>query len=323
MPCLPPAIFLMGPTASGKTDLAIELAQALPCELVSVDSALVYRGMDIGTAKPSAALRAQFPHRLIDIRDPREAYSAAQFRADALAAMAEISARGRIPLLVGGSMLYYRALLDGLADMPGADPAVRAELEARAAREGLQALHRQLAEVDPASAARIHPNDPQRLVRALEVFLVSGRSLTDHRLRQRAENPPGRAPGRARLPYTVAQLAVAPAQRRILHERIARRFRQMLEQGFLAEVETLRQRPDLHAQLPSMRAVGYRQAWDYLDGKLGRDEMIERGIIATRQLAKRQFTWLRGWSGLHWLDSLAPDNAARALKYLESVSILG
>ena len=319
---LPPAIFLMGPTASGKTDLALALADALPCELISVDSALIYRGMDIGTAKPDKATLARYPHRLVDIRDPAESYSAAEFRADALAAMAEITARGRIPLLVGGTMLYYKALLEGLADMPGADPAVRAELEAWAAVEGWEALHRELARVDPESAARIHPNDPQRLTRALEVYRVSGLSMTEHRLRQAAGNPDAGTSGAGQLPYTVAQLAIAPAQRQVLHDRIAQRFRVMLEQGFVEEVEALRRRSDLHAGLPSIRAVGYRQVWEYLDGELSRDEMVERGIIATRQLAKRQFTWLRGWENLHWLDSLACDNLSRVLKYLESVSIL-
>ncbi|AVO52468.1 tRNA (adenosine(37)-N6)-dimethylallyltransferase MiaA [Ectopseudomonas mendocina] len=319
---LPPAIFLMGPTAAGKTDLALELARLLPCDLISVDSALVYRGMDIGTAKPERAILDEFPHALIDIRDPAESYSAAEFRADALAAMAQSAEQGRIPLLVGGTMLYYKALLQGLADMPSADPVVRAELEARAAAEGWEALHRELGEVDPESAARIHPNDPQRLTRALEVYRVSGLSMTEHRRRQAEGNPDAGTSATGQLPYTVAQLAIAPAQRQILHERIAQRFRVMLEQGFVEEVEALRSRSDLHAGLPSIRAVGYRQVWEYLDGDLTRDEMVERGIIATRQLAKRQFTWLRGWDDLHWLDSLACDNLSRVLKYLESVSIL-
>ncbi|MGL4318850.1 MAG: tRNA (adenosine(37)-N6)-dimethylallyltransferase MiaA [Pseudomonas sp.] len=319
---LPPAIFLMGPTAAGKTDMALELADALPCELVSVDSALIYRGMDIGTAKPDRATLERYPHRLIDIRDPAESYSAAEFRADALAAMAEITARGRIPLLVGGTMLYFKALLEGLADMPGADPAVRAELEARAAVEGWEVLHRELAVVDPESAARIHPNDPQRLTRALEVYHVSGLSMTAHRQRQAAQNSGLDTPGMAHLPYTVAQFAIAPAQRQVLHARIAQRFHLMLEQGFVEEVEALRVRGDLHAGLPSIRAVGYRQVWDYLDGRLGREDMAERGIIATRQLAKRQFTWLRSWTALEWLDSQANDNLSRTLKYLKAVSIL-
>ncbi len=322
MNALPPAIFLMGPTASGKTDLAMELCRVLPCELISVDSALVYRGMDIGTAKPSKQQLAEFPHRLVDILDPAQSYSAADFRADALAAMAQITARGKIPLLVGGTMLYFKALLDGLADMPAADAAIRAELEAQAAAHGWQALHDQLAAVDPVSAARIHPNDPQRLIRALEVYQVSGLSMTAHREQQTAQTTDAAASGRPQLPYTVANLAIAPADRGVLHERIATRFSNMLDQGFLDEVLALRSRGDLHTGLPSIRAVGYRQVWDHLDEKLTYAEMQERGIIATRQLAKRQFTWLRSWDDLHWLDSLACDNLPRALKYLGSVSIL-
>lgn len=322
MNALPPAIFLMGPTAAGKTDLAIELSKVLPCELISVDSALVYRGMDIGTAKPSKAQLAEFPHRLIDILDPAQSYSAADFRSDALAAMAQITARGNIPLLVGGTMLYFKALLDGLADMPAANAAVRAQLEADAQAFGWQSLHDQLAVVDPVSAARIHPNDPQRLIRALEVYRVSGMSMTAHREQQTAQSTEAAASGCQQLPYTVANLAIAPADRKVLHQRIALRFEQMLDQGFLDEVLALRSRGDLHAGLPSIRAVGYRQVWDHLDGKLTREEMQGRGIIATRQLAKRQFTWLRSWEDLHWLDSLASDNLSRALKYLGSVSIL-
>jgi len=322
MNALPPAIFLMGPTASGKTDLAMELCKVLPCELISVDSALVYRGMDIGTAKPSKEQLAEFPHRLVDILDPAQSYSAADFRTDALAAMAEITARGKIPLLVGGTMLYFKALLDGLADMPAADAGIRAELEAQAAAHGWQALHDQLAVVDPVSAARIHPNDPQRLIRALEVYRVSGLSMTAHREQQTAQTTDAAASGRPQLPYTVANLAIAPADRKGLHDRIATRFSNMLDQGFLDEVLALRSRGDLHPGLPSIRAVGYRQVWDHLDAKLTFAEMQERGIIATRQLAKRQFTWLRSWEDLNWLDSLACDNLPRALKYLGSVSIL-
>lgn len=323
MNALPPAIFLMGPTAAGKTDLAIELARALPCELISVDSALVYRGMDIGTAKPSREVLNDFPHRLIDILDPAQSYSAADFRRDALQAMAEITARGNIPLLVGGTMLYYKALLEGLANMPPADPDVRARLEARAVAEGWQALHDELANVDPSSAARIHPNDPQRLIRALEVFQVSGISLSEHHARQFTETAETENSGRRQLPYTVASLAIAPDDRAVLHKRIALRFSQMLDQGFVEEVATLRSRGDLHPGLPSIRAVGYRQVWDYLDGDLTFDQMRECGIIATRQLAKRQFTWLRSFGDLQWLDSLACDNMPRVLKYLESASILG
>lgn len=319
---LPPAIFLMGPTAAGKTDLALALADALPCELISVDSALVYRGMDIGTAKPDRQTLTHYPHRLIDILDPAQSYSAAEFCVDALAAMAEATARGRIPLLVGGTMLYFKALLEGLADMPSADPQVRAELESRAQADGLAALHAELAEVDPESAARIHPNDPQRLVRALEVYRVSGISMTEHRRRQRERKTLAGTSGMAHLPYTVAQFAIAPNERQVLHERIAQRFHLMLEQGFVEEVEALRRRGDLHSGMPSIRAVGYRQVWDYLDGQLDREQMLERGIVATRQLAKRQFTWLRSWGELVWLDSLAEDNPARALKYLKTVSIL-
>jgi tRNA dimethylallyltransferase len=322
MSSLPPAIFLMGPTAAGKTDLAIELTKVLPCELISVDSALVYRGMDIGTAKPSKALLDKYPHRLIDILDPSQSYSAADFRTDALQAMAEITSRGKIPLLVGGTMLYFKALLEGLAEMPAADPDIRAQIEAQAASHGWQALHDELASIDPVSAARIHPNDPQRLVRALEVFRVSGMSMTAHRQQQTEQSAQASASGRHQLPYTVANLAIAPTDRKVLHDRIAVRFRQMLDEGFVEEVVALRSRGDLHSNLPSIRAVGYRQVWDHLDGRLTRDEMQERGIIATRQLAKRQFTWLRSWQDLHWLDSLACDNLPRALKYLGSVSIL-
>ena len=320
MPALPPAIFLMGPTAAGKTDLALALAQALPCELISVDSAMVYRGMDIGTAKPAPELLAVFPHHLVDIRDPSESYSAADFRHDALQAMAQITAAGRIPLLVGGTMLYFKALLDGLAEMPSADPAIRAELEALLVQEGAPALHRLLAEVDAESAARIHPNDPQRLVRALEVYRATGISMSDYRRRQQISLGRGTPEG-FHIPYTVVQMAVAPLQRSLLHQRIAQRFTLMVEQGLVEEVVRLRQRGDLHASMPAMRAVGYRQVWEYLDGTLSKPEMIERGTIATRQLAKRQFTWLRSWQHLHWLDSLDRDNLSQALKYVSLLTI--
>ena len=287
----------MGPTAAGKTDLAVALHENLPCDLISVDSALVYKGMDIGTAKPDAETLARAPHRLIDIRDPAEPYSAAEFCEDALKEMEEITARGRVPLLVGGTMMYYKALRDGMAELPAADETVRQQILDQAEAEGWPSVHARLAEVDPVSAARIHPTDPQRLQRALEVYLVSGKTMTQLREEQT----------RRQLPYQVLNLAVAPVERSILHERIAQRFRLMLENGFLEEVEELFARADLHPGLPSIRSVGYRQAWSYLAGELTRDEMVEKGIIATRQLAKRQFTWLRGWENLHWEDSFSAD----------------
>lgn len=291
---LPRAIFLMGPTASGKTDLAIRLVEQHPCEIISVDSALVYKGLDIGSAKPDAAELARAPHRLIDIRDPADSYSAADFRKDALAAMAEISRAGKIPLLVGGTMLYFKALLEGMADMPEADLAIRAEIESEARQSGWPHLHAQLAAVDPESAARIHPNHSQRIERALGVYRSTGITMTAFHQRQASNQP---------FPYDVCQLAIAPLDRKILHRRIEKRFHQMMEQGFVDEVRALHSRGDLHLDLPSIRAVGYRQVWEYLDGALDYDEMIERGIIATRQLAKRQFTWLRAWQGLHWIHT--------------------
>lgn len=317
----PLAIFLMGPTASGKTDLAMELATRLPCDLISVDSAMIYRGMDIGTAKPDAATLQRFPHQLVDIRDPEQAYSAAEFQQDALACMAESAARGRIPLLVGGTMLYFRTLEQGLATLPGADAEVRQVLEAWAQAEGLAALHQELSRVDPEAAARIHPNDSQRLVRALEVFRVTGQTLSafHHEQQQRDANDPAAAEA---LPYTVVRLAMAPEARSVLHARIEQRFAQMLQQGLVDEVEQLRRRPGLHGGLPSMRAVGYRQVWQFLDGQCSHDEMIQRGQAATRQLAKRQLTWLRGWDGVHWLDSLSRDNLSRALHHLSPPAIL-
>ncbi|NKI75373.1 tRNA (adenosine(37)-N6)-dimethylallyltransferase MiaA [Dickeya sp. CFBP 2040] len=298
----PPVIFLMGPTASGKTALAMALCEHLPVELISVDSALIYRGMDIGTAKPSQEELARAPHRLLDIRDPAQAYSAADFRRDALQAMAEITAAGRIPLLVGGTMLYFKALLEGLSPLPPADAQVRQEIEERARTEGWEALHRQLSIIDPVAAARIHPNDPQRLSRALEVFFVSGNTLTE------LTKTSGEA-----LPYRAHQFAIAPATRELLHERIALRFRQMLDAGFEAEARALFARADLHPALPSIRCVGYRQMWSYLSGEIDYDEMVYRGICATRQLAKRQITWLRGWEGVRWLDSDQPKEALRAV----------
>lgn len=284
----------MGPTASGKTDLAIKLRQILPVEVISVDSALIYKGMDIGTAKPNAEELALAPHRLIDICDPAESYSAANFRQDALREMLEISAQGKIPLLVGGTMLYYKALLEGLSPLPSADEKIRAEIEQRAAQQGWAALHQELAKIDPISAQRINPNDSQRINRALEVFYLTGQSLTQLTA-QKGES----------LPYQILQFAIAPQERSTLHQRIEQRFHKMLELGFQQEVEALYQRTDLHLDLPSMRCVGYRQMWEYLRGDYSYDEMVFKGICATRQLAKRQITWLRGWnSEITWLDSL-------------------
>lgn len=298
----PDAIFLMGPTASGKTALAIELCQKLPVEVISVDSALIYRGMDIGTAKPNQDELSQAPHHLIDILDPSSPYSAADFRRDALNVMGEITARGHIPLLVGGTMLYFKALLEGLSPLPCADPAIREEIENIAREQGWSEVHRRLAEVDPVAAARIHPNDPQRLSRALEVYLISGQSLTE--MTQTAGEE---------LPYNVFQFAIAPQDRKILHERIEQRYHLMLDAGFEEEVRALYNRGDLHADLPSIRCVGYRQMWSYLDGEIDYDEMVYRGICATRQLAKRQITWLRGWENIHRLDSEQPQHALKAV----------
>ena len=304
----PLAIFLMGPTASGKTDLAIQLRQQLPVEVISVDSALIYRGMDIGTAKPSKAELALAPHRLIDICDPAESYSAANFRADALREMQEISAQGKIPLLVGGTMLYYKALLEGLSPLPSADEKVRSEIEAKAALIGWGGLHQELSKIDPISAQRINPNDSQRINRALEVFYLTGKTLTELTAQK----------GEA-LPYDILQFAIAPEQREVLHLRIEQRFHKMIELGFQQEVEKLYRRPDLNENLPSIRCVGYRQMWEYLRGDYDHDEMVFRGICATRQLAKRQITWLRGWtSPIQWLDSLQPAQALE--KVLISVS---
>ena len=315
MSALPPAVFLMGPTASGKTDLAAALVERGPFDIVSVDSALVYRGMDIGTAKPDAALLARAPHRLIDILDPASSYSAAEFRADALREMHDITAAGRVPLLVGGTMLYFRALLDGLADLPAADPGVRTDIEALAARDGWPAVHAELARVDPETAARLHPTDPQRLQRALEVFRLTGVPLSEWHRRQQAE-------GSSVFPWQVTSLALMP-ERALLHERIARRFRLMLDQGLIAEVEGLRARGDLNLSLPSMRAVGYRQVWEYLDGIMDLAQMTERGIIATRQLAKRQTTWLRSWKEAVFLDPAAANLLDTVLKILGATPILG
>jgi tRNA dimethylallyltransferase len=298
---LPPAIFLMGPTASGKTALAVSLVEQFPLEIISVDSALVYRGMDIGTAKPAAATLARAPHHLLDIRDPNEAYSAAAFCEDARRLMADIVARGKVPLLVGGTMLYFRALLQGLDDLPRADPTVRQDLERVAAARGWPALHAELALADPVTAARLAPNDSQRIGRALEILQLTGKPMSA--LLDRAQ---------AALPYRVLQLALIPSDRAVLHQRIAARFDAMLAEGLIEEVQTLRRTYVLTAGMPSMRAVGYRQAWSYLDGAIDLDAMRERGIAATRQLAKRQLTWLRSWPDVQALDCLADDLETQA-----------
>lgn len=299
---LPLALFLMGPTASGKTELAIRLRKQYPVEIISVDSALIYQQMDIGTAKPDERERALAPHRLIDILDPSESYSAADFRRDALREMEAIVAQGKIPLLVGGTMLYYKALLEGLSPLPAANPEIRQQIEHEALTQGWQVLHDQLTEIDPVSAQRIHPNDPQRLSRALEVYRISGKTLTEL-TQTKGES----------LPYRVKQFAIAPKERAELHRRIELRFDKMIEAGFEDEVRALYARPDLHPDLPSIRCVGYRQMWDYLDGHCTLDDAIFRGICATRQLAKRQVTWLRSWDNLTWLDSENLDHALETL----------
>jgi len=313
---LPPAICLMGPTACGKTRVAVELAQALPVDIISVDSALVYRGLDIGSGKPDAATLASAPHRLIDIRDPAEPYSAAEFRTDALREMREIVGRGRIPLLVGGTMLYFKALRDGLAAMPSADPQVRERILALAAAEGWQAVHARLAAVDPAAALRIHPNDPQRLQRALEVYELCGRPLSELHQPQRLESAND-------LPCNLLFLALLP-ERAALHRAIAVRFDIMLQAGFVEEVVALRARGDLHPQLPAIRSVGYRQVWEHLDGRYDHAVMVDKAVAATRQLAKRQHTWLRSWPALHApscrLDAEDGNNVKNLLKNLLTVS---
>ncbi|MEJ2610377.1 MAG: tRNA (adenosine(37)-N6)-dimethylallyltransferase MiaA [Candidatus Thiodiazotropha sp.] len=288
----PAAILLMGPTASGKTQLAVELARRLPLEIISVDSALVYRGMDIGTAKPDRKTLDEAPHRLIDILEPSESYSAALFRQDALAEMADIHQSGKTPLLVGGTMLYFKALVQGLSDLPAADPVIRARLEAELSSQGLQSLHQRLKRLDPISGAKIHANDTQRTLRALEVIEISGRTMSEL-----LEVDAGLS-----FPYQVLKLVRAPKDRSLLHERIAKRFKQMLADGFEQEVRVLLKREDLSPSSPSMRSVGYRQMLHYLQGETTWEEMVERGIIATRQLAKRQLTWLRSEQDCHWLD---------------------
>ena len=311
----PLAIALMGPTASGKTALAMEWAQRLGGEIVSVDSALVYRGLDIGAAKPDAGMLASVPHHLIDVREPWQPYSAAEFAHDATAALNDIAARGKLLVLAGGTGLYFRALLEGLAPMPEADPDVRAAIAAEAAHKGWPAMHAELAGIDAAAAAKIKPTDPQRIQRALEVFRLSGRPISEWQ----------RAPARARLPFRVLKLVLAPRDRAVLHARIEQRFDLMLAAGFLEEVRRLRALPALKAvekplDLPAIRAVGYRQAWEYLDGVVSADVFREQAIFATRQLAKRQLTWLRGERDARWFD---PATEAAALETALSLFLPG
>ena len=303
LPTTREAVLLMGPTGSGKTDLAVQLTQELPLEIVSVDSALVYRGMDIGTAKPAPATLARIPHHLIDIRDPVQGYSVGEFLIDAQRAMLDIWSRGRKPLLVGGTMMYFHALTAGIAELlPEADPAVRAAIDAQAALHGWAAVHRQLAEVDPQAAARIHVNDPQRIQRALEVYRVTGQTIS--KLQQERVS--------VFADVNLIEIALAPLERGELHTKINLRFRAMLEAGFVEEVRRLYERGDLSPEHPSMRAVGYRQLWRYLAGVSSLNEATEQAIAATRQLAKRQITWLRRRSSAHWVDSMRPE-AARTM----------
>lgn len=306
-PQRPKALCLMGPTASGKTALAMALVARGVGDIISVDSGMIYRGLNIGSAKPTAEELARAPHRLIDIRDASEAYSAAEFRQDALCHMAEISAAGRIPILVGGTMLYFKVLRDGLAAMPAADPVIRARLDAEALQHGWPALHARLQTVDPVAAARIPMNDSQRLQRALEVWELSGQSLSQWHAEQSAPEY---------MPFDLRWLILAPPERSVLHERIATRFDLMLAQGLVEEVAGLKARPDLHLGLPSMRSVGYRQVWSYLDGEYDAAEMRARSLAATRQLAKRQLTWLRSFTDVPWLDSARPDLSACVERHL-------
>jgi tRNA dimethylallyltransferase len=306
-----PVVLLMGPTASGKTGLAVALAARLPVEIVSVDSAQVYRGMDVGTAKPSPELRARIPHHLVDILDPLQPYSAARFRDDALRLIAEIRGRRHVPLLAGGTMLYFRALQSGLSDLPGADAALRARLAHEAQQHGWPALHARLGRLDPASAARLHPNDAQRIQRALEIVELGGGPVASQQARKAGGGVAG----------PVVKLALDPPERALLHQRIRARFAAMLEQGFLDEVRRLRARGDLHPDLPSMRAVGYRQLWAHLAGQCDLATAIERSVAATRQLAKRQLTWLRAETELTRLDPEAPDLAERALQRIRAAAV--
>lgn len=295
-PRLPPAILIMGPTASGKTAVAMALAERFPVELISVDSAQVFRDMDVGTAKPDRATLARYPHRLIDLISPEESYSAAKFRTDALAAMAEITAAGKVPLLVGGTMMYFRALLHGLADLPQADTQLRAEIDAEAAAAGWPAMHAKLALFDPLTAARLHPTDSQRLQRALEICRLTGRPMSELLAESEKQKPP----------YAFLSISLLASSRAVLHERIAHRFDEMLLAGLDEELRMLRQKYTLHPDLPSMRCVGYRQAWEAQDGTLPKNELRDRGIFATRQLAKRQITWLTNSFEAENFDCLDP-----------------
>jgi tRNA dimethylallyltransferase len=306
IPPPPPAILLMGPTASGKTAVAVKLANTLPCEIISVDSALVYKGMDIGTAKPDPATLAQAPHHLINIIEPHESYSAARFRDDALALMREITERGNIPLLVGGTMLYFKALVEGLNDLPEADSTVRLIIETMAEEEGWPAVHEKLRKVDPETAARLEPNDSQRVQRALEIYYITGKSMTDLL----------KKPKYVYFPYTPIRIALLPSDRTVLHDRIALRFEQMLEAGLIDELRALRDEYALEPDTPSMRCVGYRQAWDFLNERISRAELLEQGIAATRQLAKRQLTWLRSTENLTEFDCLTENVGDLVLEYI-------
>jgi tRNA dimethylallyltransferase len=308
---LPPVICLMGPTASGKTALAMALHDALPCDIISVDSALIYKDMNIGTAKPTLKELEQYPHRLINIRDAGETYSAADFCHDALEQIAEIRSKGRIPLLVGGTMMYFKSLIEGISPLPQADVKIRQQIESEASEQGWQYIHEQLQKCDPVSAARINPNDSQRLTRALEVFRLTGNTLT-----QLTETKGDKLEG------NVLQFAITPTERKTLHERIELRYQIMIEQGFEGEVKKLKQRDDLHGNLPSIRCVGYRQMWQYLDGEMDHDEMVFRGICATRQLAKRQLTWLRSWPDLHWLKMEDETNLQQVLSIMSNLETL-
>ena len=309
----PVAVAIMGPTASGKTAAALHIARHLPCEIISVDSALVYREMDIGSAKPSLTERAAVPHHLIDILEPTASYSVMQFRQDAIALVADIHARGKLPLLVGGTMLYFKALRDGLDDLPQADPALRAALDRDIAAHGIQALHARLAVLDPITAARLKPADSQRIQRAMEIITLTGQPMSSLL---------ARAPKIA-LPFTLLPIALEPCERSVLHQRIADRFDQMLQAqpGLLDEVRALRARGDLHAGLPSMRGVGYRQAWDYLEGSMDLATLREQGMAATRQLAKRQLTWLRSMPDRISVDCLAPDAADQVLQQVKAALV--